>query len=70
MNSINLDSSSSTYVKDFEYSKTAKSVEYSIKQFVLGLRGEEDLLGKVPDLQKNRDFLYSTLTGADMNKGL
>lgn len=70
MNSINLDSSSSTYVRDFEYSKTAKSVEYSIKQFVLGLRGEENRLGKVPDLQTTRDFLHSTLTGADMNKGL
>lgn len=69
MNSFNLDTSSPTYVKDFEYSKTAKSVEYCIRNFVLGLRGEDDNLGKVPDLQKTRDFLYSTLTGADMNKG-
>ncbi|MBR2928920.1 MAG: hypothetical protein IKC24_07170 [Oscillospiraceae bacterium] len=69
MNSIHPDPSSSTYAKDYEYAKTAKSVEYSIKNFVLGLRGEEDSLGKVPDLQKSRDFLYSTLTGADMNKG-
>jgi len=69
MNSINPDPSSPTYAKDFEYSKTAKSVEYSIKNFVLGLKGEEDSLGKVPDLQKTRDFLHSTLTGADMNKG-
>ena len=69
MNSIHPDPSSPTYANDYEYAKTAKSVEYSIKNFVLGLRGEEDSLGKVPDLQKSRDFLYSTLTGADMNKG-
>ena len=69
MNSINPDPSSPTYAKDYEYAKTAKSVEYSIKNFVLGLRGEEDSIGRVPDLQKTRDFLYSTLTGADMNKG-
>jgi len=67
--SVDPDTSSPTYAKDFEYSKTAKSVEYSIKNFVLGLKGEEDSLGKVPDLQKTRDFLHSTLTGADMNKG-
>ena len=70
MNSINPDPSSPTYVNDFEYAKTAKSVEFSIKNFVLGLRGEEDSVGKVPDLQKTRDFLYSTLTESDMNKGL
>ena len=69
MNSINPDPSSPTYANDYEYAKTAKSVEYSIKNFVLGLRGEEDSIGRVPDLQKTRDFLYSTLTGADMNKG-
>ena len=69
MNSFNLDPSSPTYANDYEYSKTAKSVEYSIKNFVLGLRGEADSIGRVPDLQKTRDFLYSTLTGADMNKG-
>ena len=69
MNTIHPDPSSPTYANDYEYAKTAKSVEYSIKNFVLGLRGEVDSLGKVPDLQKTRDFLYSTLTGADMNKG-
>ena len=69
MNSINPDPSSPTYANDYEYAKTAKSVEYSIKNFVLGLRGEADSIGRVPDLQKTRDFLYSTLTGADMNKG-
>ena len=69
MNSINADPSSPTYANDYEYAKTAKSVEYSIKNFVLGLRGEADSIGRVPDLQKTRDFLYSTLTGADMNKG-
>ena len=69
MNSINPDPGSPTYANDYEYAKTAKSVEYSIKNFVLGLRGEEDSIGRVPDLQKTRDFLYSTLTGADMNKG-
>ena len=69
MNGINPDPSSPTYANDYEYAKTAKSVEYSIKNFVLGLRGEEDSIGRVPDLQKTRDFLYSTLTGADMNKG-
>lgn len=69
MNSINPDPSSSTYANDYEYAKTAKSVEYSIKEFVLGLRGEENSVGRVPDLQKSRDFLYSTLNGADMNKG-
>ena len=69
MNSINPDPSSPTYANDYEYAKTAKSVEYSIKNFVLGLRGEVDSIGRVPDLQKTRDFLYSTLTGADMNKG-
>lgn len=45
------------------------AVMNSIKNFVLGLRGEVDSIGKVPDLQKTRDFLYSTLTGADLNKG-
>ena len=69
MNSINPDPSSPTYANDYEYAKTAKSVEYSIREFVLGLRGEENSVGRVPDLQKSRDFLYSTLTGADMNKG-
>ena len=69
MNSIDPDPSSPTYANDYEYAKTAKSVEYSIKNFVLGLRGEADSIGRVPDLQKTRDFLYSTLTGADMNKG-
>lgn len=69
MNSINPDPSSPTYANDYEYAKTAKSVEYSIKNFVLGLRGEADSIGRVPDLPKTRDFLYSTLTGADMNKG-
>ena len=69
MNSINADPSSPTYANDYEYAKTAKSVEYSIRNFVLGLRGEVDSIGRVPDLQKTRDFLYSTLTGADMNKG-
>ena len=70
MNSIHPDPSSPTYVNEFEYAKTAKSVEYSIRHFVLGLRGEENSLGKVPDLQQTRDFLYSTLTESDMNKGL
>ena len=70
MNSINPDPSSPNYAYDYEYAKTAKSVEYSIRNFVLGLRGEVDTIGKVPDLQKTRDFLYSTLTGADLNKGL
>ena len=70
MNSINPDPSSPTYANDYEYAKTAKSVEYSIKNFVLGLRGEVDTIGKVPDLKKTRDFLYNTLTGADLNKGL
>ena len=69
MNSINADPSSPTYANDYEYAKTAISVEYSIRNFVLGLRGEVDSIGRVPDLQKTRDFLYSTLTGADMNKG-
>ncbi len=70
MNSIHPDPSSPTYVNDYEYAKSAKSVEYSIRNFVLGLRGEVDSIGKVPDLQKTRDFLYSTLTESDMNKGL
>ena len=69
MNGIKPDPSSPTYANDYEYAKTAKSVEYSIKNFVLGLRGEQDSICRVPDLQKTRDFLYSTLTGADMNKG-
>ena len=70
MNSIHPDPGSPTYVNDYEYAKSAKSVEYSIKQFVLGLRGEVDSVGKVPDLQKTRDFLHSTLTESDINKGL
>ena len=68
-NSINPDPSSPNYVNDFNYSMSVKSVSFSVKNFVLGLRGEENTLGKIPDCQEARDFLYSTLTGADMNKG-
>lgn len=68
-NSINPDPSNPNYVNDFNYSMSVKSVSFSVKNFILGLRGEENSLGKVPDCQEARDFLYSTLTGADLNKG-
>ena len=68
-NSYDLDPSNPNYVNEFNYSMTVKSVDFAVKSFVLGLRGETNSLGKVPDCQESRDFLYSTLTGADMNKG-
>ena len=68
-NSINPNPSDPNYVNDFNYSMSVKSVSFSVKNFILGLRGEENTLGKVPDCQEARDFLYSTLTGADKNKG-
>ena len=66
---ISTDASDPNYVNNFNYSQSARSVAFSVKSFVLGIRGEENSLGKIPDCQESRDFLYSTLTGADQNKG-
>lgn len=64
-NSINPDPSSPDYVNEFMYSMSVKSVDFSIKSFILALRGEENSLGKIPDCQETRDFLASTLFGPE-----
>ena len=64
-NSINPDSGSPNYINEFTYAMSVKSVDFSVKSFVLGLRGEENSLGKIPDCQETRDFLASTLFGPE-----